>query len=88
MNRDETRAKIRERLKTGALPRYLPIPSQPLGGKVPGTSMSFGPSSNVVCSACDLMGADIRHQYPDRVVAFHADCAAIWNEERQGPIRD
>lgn len=90
MNRDEIRAKIKERLKTGALPRYSP-PLTRIGGgeaQAPTPAITIGPAPGRPCSACDRVGADIKYSYPDRDIAFHQECDTIWQEERQKPTVD
>ncbi len=86
MNEAELRARIREFLKSGALPRTLP-PTRMLEPGRPAASVEqiqVGRVAGATCTACGETDPDITYRYPaDRVVRLHATCNSIWEEERR-----
>ncbi len=88
MTQDEIRARVRERLKAGTLPRNLPPATrlQPGGGVVQQPHIQVGLVKGRPCSACDADGPYMTYKYPDREIRFHQECQRIWDEEREKPI--
>lgn len=84
MKQDEIRAKIRERLKTGALPRHHPPAALLKSGEVPQQPhIQVGLVTTYPCSACDGEQPHITYKYPDGEIRFHQECERIWDEERE-----
>ena len=87
MKQDEIRARIRERLKAGTLPRNLPPATRLQPGEVlQQAHIQVGLVKGRPCSACDAEGPYITYKYPDREIRFHQECQRIWDEERGRPI--
>jgi hypothetical protein len=84
MHEAEIRVRIRERLKSGALPRMLP--ASPLKSGVPpgAVNMQCGVISGATCLACGEADPTIMYSYPSGpVVRVHDACQVIWPEERE-----
>jgi hypothetical protein len=86
MNEAEVRTRIRELLKSGALPRTLPPmtmlePGRPAFGV---ERIQAGRVSGTTCTACEEPNPHITYRYPaGRVVHLHTTCNAMWDEERR-----
>ncbi len=88
MNEAELRARIRELLKSGALPRMVPA-SLSLRPGLPTeavATMQIGAVYGAPCLACGEAAPTLTYFYPNRpAVRLHDACDAIWREERERP---
>lgn len=82
MNEEEIRRKIRERLKSGSLPRELPSGARLQLGAVVESFLKLGLDTKYPCSACDGDGPTMTYVYSDREVRFHERCENMWEDER------
>jgi hypothetical protein len=81
--REEIRAMILERLRTGALPRTLPTFTQLSSAGGEPLAFVIGSGRGRPCAACDGADADIALRFAeDRDFAFHSDCEELWRRER------
>lgn len=80
MTDEEIRLRIRARLRSGALPRELPM-----FGRADTSTMIVKPGRGQRCAACDDGEADFSYGYPTRELPLHRRCDELWNEERQRP---
>ena len=81
---EQIRAKIRERLKAGTLPRNPPPATKLVpGGVVQQPHIQVGLVKGRPCSACDVDGPYVTYKYSDREIRFHQECQRIWDEERE-----
>ena len=84
MKQDEIRAKIREQLKAGTLPRHPPPMTRlEAGGVIQEPPILVGLVKGQPCSVCDADGPDVTYKYADREIRFHSECERIWNDERE-----
>lgn len=84
MEQEEIRAKIREKLKAGVLPRNLPTATRLAPGEVvEAPHIQVGLVKGHPCSACGGEGPQITYKYPSDEVRFHHQCERLWQEERQ-----
>jgi len=84
VDKDTVTQKIRDRLRSGQLPRHIPTLMREPG-------RPFSPSANIYqdssiraarCAGCDEQEAQIAHQFPDgQILRFHGRCHRIWEEE-------
>ena len=83
MTDEEIRSKVRERLKTGVLPRNRPMPVKLGSGQAiqESQNMQVGLVRGHQCSACDADDPYVTYRYPDKEIKFHEKCEQIWNEE-------
>lgn len=81
----ELRARIRELLRSGELPRVLPAAQQvPPGSPFRTAQIQVGRVSGAACLACGDADPQITYTYPDgRVVRLHPACDAVWQQERE-----
>lgn len=88
MDEDRIHAKVREQLRTNALPKDLP-PAEPEGGQpaspVPAIRTERG--TGEPCAACEepiAVGEPLEAvEYPSgHVLRFHGWCYKVWNDER------
>jgi CheY-like chemotaxis protein/AraC-like DNA-binding protein len=80
------RARVRERLRAGRLPRHLPPQLGIARGRFASRRRS-GVSEGTRCAGCDeaIKQGDLMcdYTYPSGdVIAFHDECDRIWDEER------
>jgi hypothetical protein len=88
MDEDRVRAKVRERLRTGVLPKDLPPADpegEPLASPVPAIRTERG--TGEPCAVCEepiAVGEPLEAcAYPSgRVLRFHGWCYKAWNDER------
>jgi hypothetical protein len=87
MDEAELRARIREQLQSGALPRMLPGAPFKAGLPTTAVNMQFGAISGAICLACGEAEPTLTYSYPSGlVVRVHDACETIWREERERPI--
>jgi hypothetical protein len=81
---DELRAKIRQLIADGTLPRHLSIAERAQPGEPRGpAAITVSSTASGPCSACGEPRPQITYTYPgDRIVRFHAACEALWRQER------
>jgi hypothetical protein len=80
---EQIREQIRERLRTGAIPRTMPPTS---AGRAPETIVVNGGLGRP-CAACDDVVAPSPNPsivliYSDRQIVFHGRCHVLWVRER------
>jgi hypothetical protein len=83
MDEDRVHAKVRERLRSGVLPKDLP----PDGPETPIPALRTGVGSGEPCAACEepiAAGEPLEAcEYPSgRTLHFHGWCYKAWNDER------
>ena len=79
---EEIRARIRERLKAGTLPRDLTIATRVGGEVVREPRIIVGLIRAYPCAGCDELGPQITYVIGDVAIRFHAECQRIWGKER------
>lgn len=82
MTHEEIRARIREKLKAGTLPRDLTIARRISGEVVREPRIIVGLIRAYPCAGCDELGPQITYLIGDVAIRFHVECQQIWNEER------
>ena len=85
MDETELRARIRELLSSGRIPRVLPTAAGPKGsGAVSEPRILVGVQPAEHCSLCGEVGPVVSYTYPDgRVIRMHALCNIVWDDERE-----
>jgi hypothetical protein len=85
MDKETVRQKIRERLASGTLPRFVPPLTKPglPQTSAPPTQIKADTAIGVArCSGCDGQGAHVAVRLPaGAIVRFHGRCHRIWEEE-------
>lgn len=83
MREDEIRAKIRQRLQAGTLPRDLTLLRrlQP-GHIVREPDIVAGLVKGSPGAGCDESDPQIPYRIGDVAIRVHAECGRIWDEER------
>jgi len=82
---DELRARIRELLRSGELPRALPSAQRiDPGSPARMAQIQVGRVAGAACLACGEPDPMVTYSYVDgRVVRLHAACDAVWLQERE-----
>jgi hypothetical protein len=85
MDHNELRARIRQLIASGDLPPVHPLTDKtPPGQSVRVTRIVIGPSAREPCLICGEPDPLVSYTYADqRVIRLHADCDALWRQERQ-----
>ncbi len=85
MREEELRARIRELLRSGELPRALPAAQKVVPGSPSRIAqIQVGRVAGAACLACGEPDPMVTYSYPDgRVVRLHAACDAVWQQERE-----
>jgi hypothetical protein len=80
----ELRARIRELLSSGRMPRELPTAVRPEVSRAvtePRVQVGLHPAEH--CFLCGELGPVVSYTYPDgRVMWLHDKCNILWHEER------
>ena len=84
MTDDEIRQRVRERLANRTLPLHAPATAPVRPGEC--SSPLIG-SHEHACAACDRSPSQLRYDTPSGVLAFHARCHKIWEEERDKGVK-
>ena len=82
MTEEAIRAKIRERLITGTLPRAMVVRRTVKGEVIEHPDIQVGIVRGYPCAGCDGPDPDITYRKGDVGLRFHTECARIWEEER------
>ncbi len=83
MTPEEIRAKIRQKLREGTLPRDLTLVRKLQPGRVVREpNIVVGLVRGYPCAGCDELDPQITYRIGDVAIRFHAECAQIWDEER------
>lgn len=84
----ELRAKIRELIVTGVLPKdpasiTREAPPPPMSGNKP-SRMRIGGPLHASCTICGEPGPQVQYFYiAGQVVSVHAACDALWKQEQE-----
>src|SRR5260370_36866305 len=87
MNEAEIRARIRELLKSGALPRMLPGAPFKSGLPTAAINMQFGAISGAICLACGESEPTVTYSYPSGLIVRAHDASEALGRERTGGPR-
>ncbi len=79
---DEIRARIREKLKAGTLPRDLTIVRRVKGEVIREPHLIVGVVRGYPCAGCGELDPQMTYWIGDAGIRFHAECQRIWDEER------
>ena len=79
---DEMRARIREKLKGGILPRDLALLRKLKWEVVREPHIVVGVVRGYPCAGCDELDPEVTYRLGDVGIRFHKECERIWNEER------
>ena len=82
MTEENIRAKIRERLATGTLPRAMVVRRTVKGEVIEHPDIQVGIVRGYPCAGCDGPDPEITYRKGDVGLRFHTECARIWEEER------
>ena len=81
----ELRAKIRDLMTSGILPRDLPpFKRADLGEGKPRSQMLIGEQPENHCTVCGELGPQVAYIYGGElfIVRLHTDCEELWQQER------
>jgi hypothetical protein len=81
----ELRAKVRELMASGILPRNLPPMKRTGPGEgIPGAQMLIGEQPEQLCTVCEERGPQVAYIYAGElfIVRLHTDCDELWQQER------
>jgi hypothetical protein len=82
----ELRAKIRELMAAGVLPKDPPPTKQPAPTSTPGNRRSrilVGGTLHEPCTICSEPGPQVQYFYlTGQIVSVHAACDVLWQQER------
>lgn len=79
---EEIRARIREKLEAGTLPRELTVVRKIKGEVVREPHIVVGVVRGYPCAGCDELDPQMTYWIGDVGIRFHTECERIWNEER------
>ena len=85
MTEAELRAKIRDLMASGILPRDLPPMKRTGPGEgIPGAQMLIGEQPEQLCTVCEARGPQVAYIYGGElfIVRLHTDCDELWQQER------
>ncbi len=88
MEREKIRTKIREKLRSGILPRHPILLERLQPGEPIPVGIRVGRVAGELCSACDESDPVITYNYPAGPIRFHEACDRIWQEEREKIFRE
>ena len=78
----EIRARIREKLKAGTLPRDLTLVRRVKGEVIREPHLIVGVVRGYPCAGCDELDPQLTYLMGDVALRFHRECEQIWSEER------
>ncbi len=79
---EEIRARIKEKLQAGTLPRDFTVSRTVSGSVVLERDIQVGVVRGYPCAGCDELDPQITYRKGDIGLRFHTDCQRIWEEER------
>jgi hypothetical protein len=84
MKSAELRARIRDLMASGVLPRVLPPTGLPNAAPVAAPSeIDLGAGAGASCLVCGEPGPQVTYPYPGGLlIRFHLSCDRLWQQER------